>query len=148
MDTEDDSSPNTKMNAGIYSCRQCGQCCQGEATVSLSESDSVRMVRFLGLPGEVVQSRYWRVQGPSIQMKTKDSRCIFYNQQGCSIHQGKPGRCRQWPLHPSILLDEANFITIRDSCPGINRAIGYKDFCDWMRQLLADKDDKIPGDRR
>ncbi len=130
------------MDTGIFSCRQCGHCCQGETTVSLSASDTVRMVRHLGLPRKVVQRRYWRVQGTSIQMKTKGGRCIFYNQQGCSIHQGKPDRCRQWPLHPSILVDEANFTAIRDSCPGINQDIGYKDFCDWMRQLFADKDDK------
>jgi len=135
MDAMDNSSPDTNIDTDIFSCRQCGQCCQGETTVSLSEPDAVRMVRHLGLPREVVERRYWRVQGPNIQMKTKDGRCIFYNRQGCSIHQGKPGRCRQWPLHPSILLDEANFTAIRDSCPGINRAIGYKDFCDWMTKL-------------
>jgi len=34
--------------------------------------------------------------------------CIFYGDNGlCRIHPVKPFDCRHWPLHPSILGDEA-----------------------------------------
>lgn len=116
----------------IFSCRQCGHCCHGETTVSLDEEDLARLVRHLRLPIVEVETRYLRRTGNIVQMQTVDGHCIFYN-GGCTIHAGKPWRCSQWPLHPSILTDEANFQAITDSCPGIKRQ-PYEDFC---RQLAS-----------
>jgi hypothetical protein len=82
-------------------------------------------------------SKYWRITGATIQMKTVDGCCIFFD-QGCTIHAGKPWRCGQWPLHPSILNDKANLETIRESCPGVNRELCYEAFCDKLRTLLGD----------
>jgi hypothetical protein len=70
-----------------------------------------------------------------VQMKTVDGHCIFYA-EGCTVHPGRPWRCAQWPLHPSILSDENNFKTIADSCPGIKRGLGYDEFCRIFRELL------------
>lgn len=93
------------------------------------------MVDALGLPEETVRNTFWRVTGQVVQMKTVDGHCIFY-EDGCKVHTGRPWRCGQWPLHPSILTDENNFQTIADSCPGINRELGYEVFCHILRQLL------------
>ncbi len=68
------------------------------------------------------------------RMKIVDGHCIFYD-NGCKVHKGRPWRCGQWPLHPSILSDENNFLTISDSCPGINRDISYEKFCQILRKL-------------
>lgn len=111
----------------IFACQQCGHCCQGETTVSLDESDVRRMVDFLGMDEEEVARKYWRRTGDIIQMKIVDGHCIFYK-EGCTVHTGKPWRCKQWPLHPSILMDEANFMAIRESCPGISRDLTYEEF--------------------
>jgi hypothetical protein len=70
-----------------------------------------------------------------VQMKTVDGHCIFYR-EGCTIHPGKPWRCGQWPLHPSILADKANFEAIRSSCPGIRGEVGYEEFCRILSKLL------------
>jgi len=122
----------------IFQCTRCGYCCQGETTVSLDHDDQQRMVEELGLSREEVRDRYWRTTGGVVQMKVIDGHCIFYDKQtGCSVHKGRPWRCGQWPLHPSILSDEHNFITIGDSCSGINKDIGYEEFCVKLRSLLA-----------
>jgi hypothetical protein len=121
----------------IFSCTRCGFCCQGETTVSLDGNDQLEMARCLGLDVEEVRSRYWRVTGNVVQMRTVDGHCIFYS-EGCSVHAGRPWRCRQWPLHPSILDDELNFRIIAESCPGIRAEIGYVEFCRILRRILAE----------
>ena len=121
----------------IFACTQCGYCCQGETTVSLDEKDQERMVEALGLPEEEVREKYWRITGKVVQMKVVDGHCIFYN-EGCTVHKGRPWRCAQWPLHPSILSDRNNFETIRESCPGINSAISYEDFCRILKEIMEE----------
>lgn len=122
----------------IFACTRCGFCCQGETTVSLNHEDQVRMVAALEMIESDVCEKYWRVSGQSVQMKIVDGHCIFYN-EGCSVHIGRPYRCAQWPLHPSILHDENNFKTISESCPGIKREIGYKKFCEILSGIIDGK---------
>ncbi|MDH5297410.1 MAG: YkgJ family cysteine cluster protein [Desulfobulbaceae bacterium] len=122
------------MEKEIFQCRRCGHCCHGETTVSLTEEDLARMVDHLRLPREEVIKKYLRVTGKVVQMQVVDGHCIFYH-QGCSIHLARPWRCRQWPLHPSILTDQANFSAIKDSCPGI-RLSDYSEFERRLRTLL------------
>lgn len=129
------------MNAieQIFSCQRCGFCCQGETTVSLDEHDQRRMVQCLGLGVEEVRERFWRVTGTVVQMQTVAGHCIFY-EEGCRVHAGRPWRCRQWPLHPSILDDELNYRIISESCPGIRVELGYEEFCRILRLIMAEND--------
>ena len=120
----------------IFVCARCGYCCQGETTVSLDDDDQQRMVAEIGLDRDSVKEKYWRVTGNIVQMKIVDGHCIFYDDKtGCSVHEGRPWRCGQWPLHPSILADQNNFETIRSSCPGINKELSYEEFCFILQQL-------------
>jgi uncharacterized protein len=119
----------------IFTCRRCGYCCQGQTTVSLDEADQTRMASHLKLEFADLKRKYLRVTGNVVQMQTADGHCIFYN-QGCTIHPGRPWRCRQWPLHPSILTDEANFQAIGSSCPGLKKEIGYEKFRQLLEELL------------
>ena len=120
----------------IFTCQQCGYCCQGETTVSLDKEDQERMVRHLGMGRDEVRRTYWRCNGNTVQMKTVDGHCIFYD-NGCTIHGGKPWRCTQWPLHPSMLDSQQNFEIIRESCPGISREVEYEKFRRILAALLA-----------
>ncbi len=122
----------------IFECTRCGYCCQGETTVSLDEDDQKRMIATLGLSREEVKEMYWRVTGNVVQMKIQDGHCIFYD-EGCKVHLGRPWRCAQWPLHPSMLSDENNFKTIRESCPGINQEISYADFCRILTEIMDEQ---------
>jgi Fe-S-cluster containining protein len=119
----------------IFDCQQCGYCCQGETTVSLDKNDQERMIQHLGMGKEEVARKFWRQTGNTIQMKIVEGHCIFYD-NGCTIHAGKPWRCTQWPLHPSILADQENFEIIKKSCPGINRELSYDDFRRKFAELL------------
>lgn len=123
-------------DSDFFQCQQCGHCCQGETTVSLDREDVERLKKFFGLPQEDIEKRYLRISGDVVQMKTVAGHCIFYN-QGCTIHQIKSRRCTQWPLHPSILADKANFLAISESCPGINKSRSYEEFCRWLLDWLA-----------
>ena len=125
----------------IFQCQRCGSCCQGETTVSLDEQDQERMVAALGMSREEVRERYWRITGNVVQMQIVDGHCVFYSDtEGCTVHAGRPWRCGQWPLHPSILADEANFTAIRSSCPGITRDLGYAEFCVILRRLQDEQE--------
>lgn len=124
------------MSERIFRCRQCGHCCHGETTVSLDLEDQGRLVAYLRLPREEVFRRYLRVNGNVVQMKIVDGHCIFFR-EGCTIHPGKPWRCGEWPLHPSILADEANLSAIRASCPGLTRDLEYAEFCEILTDFLA-----------
>lgn len=90
------------------------------------------------MPEESVSRMYWRVTGEVVQMKTVDGHCIFYD-DGCTVHNGRPWRCGEWPLHPSILDDINNFLTIRESCPGINDDLDYETFCMILRRILEEQ---------
>lgn len=131
---EDINNPDVSE---IFACKRCGYCCHGETTVSLDKDDQERMIAKLGMTRDEVREKYWRVTGNVVQMKIIDGHCIFYDDEsGCTVHEGRPWRCGQWPLHPSILSDENNFITIRESCPGINKDMSYTDFCNKLSKLL------------
>ncbi len=122
----------------IFKCTQCGYCCHGETTVSLDETDQKRMVSALDLPEAEVREKYWRVTGNVVQMKIVDGHCIFY-EKGCTVHKGRPWRCAQWPMHPSMIADKNNYLTISESCPGINTKISYEEFCRIFKQLLDEQ---------
>ncbi len=122
----------------FFECKGCGNCCHGESTVSLDKADIERMVNHLGMPEKDVKTRYLRITGNVIQMQIVDHHCVFYD-KGCTIHPGKPWRCSQWPLHPSILTDEANFSAISESCIGINKELGYDEFCKNLSIFLETK---------
>jgi len=93
------------------------------------------MIETLNMPKEEVKENYWRITGKTVQMKIVEGHCVFYK-DGCSVHSGRPWRCGQWPLHPSILSDENNFHIISDSCPGIRKEVSYSSFCQILRKLM------------
>lgn len=99
------------------------------------------MIEALGLSREETRVRYWRVTRSVVQMQTREGHCIFYDAQtGCTVHEGRPWRCRQWPLHPSMLADENNYRTITESCPGFKKGLSYEQFC-CIFQALLDRGD-------
>ncbi len=62
----------------LFTCRQCGFCCHGETTVSLSGADQQRMIDYLQLPRQEVARRYWRVSGTVGPMGLVAHPCIFF----------------------------------------------------------------------
>ncbi|MBU0674574.1 MAG: YkgJ family cysteine cluster protein [Proteobacteria bacterium] len=124
------------LQEDFFRCKQCGYCCHGETTVSLTQNDVERLVDYLRLPLEEVTRKYLRITDNVIQMQTVDGHCIFFR-DGCTVHPGKPWRCREWPLHPSIMKDTSNFEAIKKSCPGITRDHSYDEFRDKLADFLG-----------
>jgi len=136
-----DARQQTCQVSDIFACARCGFCCHGETTVSLDQRDQDRMIAVLGMSREEAAERYWRITGSVVQMQTRDGHCIFFHpENGCTVHEGRPWRCRQWPLHPSMLADEENFRTITASCPGFPPGLEYAEFCRIFQALLAQGD--------
>lgn len=129
------------MDRIFYRCHRCGECCQGESTVSLNEEDQQRMLTFLGISRQEAIKSYWRITDTQIQMKIVDGHCIFYK-GGCTIHAGRPWRCRQWPFVDAIVTDRVNFDIIRSSCPGIGEDVSYDEVCSFIDSggLLVDSE--------
>lgn len=142
-----ETTTTTYQISDIFACACCGFCCHGETTVSLDERDQERMSKVLGLTRDETRQQYWRVTGSVVQMQTRDGHCIFYDQKiGCTVHEGRPWRCRQWPLHPSMLADANNYQTITASCPGFKPGLSYQQFCHILQSLLDQgESDKISG---
>ena len=97
------------------------------------------MIKTLGISRKEMQTKYWRINGNIVQMQVKDGHCIFYDKNtGCSVHAGRPWRCRQWPLHPSMLADENNYTAITASCPGFKPHLDYQQFRRIFQSLLQE----------
>jgi Fe-S-cluster containining protein len=97
------------------------------------------MAAVLGLSVEELFAQYLRRSGNCVQMRTVDNHCIFFD-QGCRIHTARPRLCGQWPLHPAILKDEGNYKAISTSCPGLNTALSYEQFCRLLEQIFKSGD--------
>ena len=142
----DETTDVSYQLSDIFECARCGFCCQGQTTVSLDTRDQERMSAALGLSLEETRRRYWRVTGSVVQMQVREGHCIFYEAGvGCTVHAGRPWRCRQWPLHPSMLADENNYRTISDSCPGLRKDLDYKAFCRIFQALLRQRQELPDG---
>ncbi len=103
----------------VFECKCCGHCCHGVKTVSVSKKEQERIAKFLGIGLEELKEGFLVTEGVSTSMKVVDGHCIFYGKDGlCSIHPVKPFHCKRWPLHPSILSDEAAWLAIKSDCPG------------------------------
>jgi uncharacterized protein len=117
----------------IFSCTRCGYCCHGETTVSLDDTDQQRMISFLKISKDEAFSQYWNFKDGVVQMKIKNGHCIFFK-DGCTVHQARPWRCRQWPMVPAIIHDRTNLQTIQNSCPGLSKDADYEAVCALVRK--------------
>lgn len=126
----------------IFCCTRCGFCCHGETTVSLDDDDLQRMEEALALSRDEMLEKYLVVTKSQVQMKTVDGHCVFFTENGCFVHEGRPWRCREWPLHKAILKDAANLTTVSESCPGIKKEVDCNEFCRILRLILDDVNEK------
>lgn len=98
--------------------------------MSLSREETERIAGFLGKALEDFIIEYCVIRGNRVEMKVVEGHCIFFTNKGlCSIHPVKPGPCRTWPLHPSILSDRAAWQAIHSDCPGFARDVSHEEVC-------------------
>ncbi len=126
-----------EINRPVFECQCCGHCCHGQATVSVSEQEQRAIAEYMDLDLDDLIQRYLVVKKHCTEMKIVNGHCIFYGDDGlCRIHPVKPFHCRRWPLHPSILNDEAAWRAIRRDCPGFKEDVTYEQVCAFVREHL------------
>ncbi len=105
-----------------FKCQQCGSCCQGESTISLTSQDVQRIAYFLGLTEKEFLKKYAVIKsGGRIELKTRNGFCIFFDKdtRQCKVHPVKPEKCKEWPFVKAIFEDYDSFKIIKSSCPGL-----------------------------
>ena len=126
-----------EINRPVFECQCCGHCCHGQATVSVSDQEQRAISEYMDLDLDDLIQRYLVVKKHCTEMKIVNGHCIFYGDDGlCRIHPVKPFHCRRWPLHPSILNDEAAWRAIRRDCPGFAEDVTYEQVCAFVREYL------------
>lgn len=114
-----------------FTCKQCGFCCEGESTVSLTKEKIDEISNYLGISRDELLSNFCVIKKNRIEMKIQNGHCIFFeeNQKTCKIHPVKPLNCKIWPLHKSILKDKDSFEIIKNTCQGLND-LNYDEICE------------------
>lgn len=104
----------------LFECTQCGTCCQGEGGIYLSREEIDRISLFLKLSQDKFLKKFCLQKNGKIYIHIREDGYCHFSQKGlCRIHQVKPAPCRQWPFFPPMLIDQINWETARNSCPGL-----------------------------
>lgn len=115
----------------IFSCVQCGRCCEGGGGIVLSAKDLKRLAAFLRLSKEDLIKEYGEYSGGKLKIRQgADGFCVFFKGSRCSVHEGKPDICRAWPFFKGNLLDSASFAMAKSFCPGISQSASFEEFSD------------------
>ena len=91
----------------------------------------LRLVRLSGAEGLV---RKLAGDRPVLAQR-QDGYCVFWEQL-CTIHPIKPLMCRKWPFLESILVDPVNWLTMANSCPGIQTDVDIEDLKKFVRHMI------------
>jgi hypothetical protein len=118
------------MSERIFECQMCGNCCQGQGGIVISEPEQKRIADFLSLSLEEFLDSYTEFRNGKRCIKTRENDCciFFHQREGCGIHPVKPDVCRAWPFFRGNLLDEMSFELAKDYCPGIKPDADHEDF--------------------
>lgn len=79
-------------------CTQCANCCR-VATTQLLERDVERMAKFLGTTeGRFLRDYTMKDDEGRLCLKwTKEAGCIFLSGNECTIYEGRPTSCQNFP---------------------------------------------------
>ena len=118
------------MSERIFECQMCGNCCQGQGGIVISEPEQKRIADFLSLSLDKFLDSYTEFRNGKRCIKTRGNDCciFFHEGEGCGIHPVKPDVCRAWPFFRGNLLDEMSFELAKDYCPGIKPDADHEDF--------------------
>jgi hypothetical protein len=88
----------TRDQAFSYKCNRCKRCCYAKR-IPLNPYDLIRLSEALGKPTAEVIERF--TEGGVALTADADregSPCVFLGPEGCTVHPGRPGACRIYPL--------------------------------------------------
>jgi uncharacterized protein len=103
----------------IFSCKNCGECCQGFGGTYVTPENIQNIAAYLGIHTEHLIKEYCRPSGSKTVLAQKpDGYCVFWD-KNCTIHPVKPRMCRAWPFIQNILKEPGNWGVMANSCPGM-----------------------------
>jgi hypothetical protein len=124
--------------------RGCTNCCQQKGFVYITESDLVRIARFLRITAAEFERRYvYRTKHLLRLRSPRHSQCHFLREEGCSIHPVKPTQCRIFPFWPELANDKREWRKAAAWCPGIGK--GELVQIETVRQQAAEMRVAYPG---
>jgi Fe-S-cluster containining protein len=116
------------MSEPVFSCRQCGECCQGERGILVTAAEHEAMAAYLGLSMEDFAARYLVATPMGPQLASQNGACILQEGGLCQVHPVKPRICRQWPYLQALLNHPDEFEAAKGACPGLAANAGHEDF--------------------
>lgn len=118
---------NPSLDAA-FTCRRCGNCCQGQGGIVLTAADVHRLCRHLNTDPASFAGAYVETVNGKDRLRTNDQGwCIFFA-DGCAVHPAKPTICRAWPFFRGNMVDASSWAMAQDACPGINPKPGHAGF--------------------
>ena len=111
------------MTGVRFQCQPgCTNCCTQKGFVYLTESDLVRIARFLEMPAADFERRYvYRTKNLLRLRMPRHGQCHFLRENGCSIHPAKPTQCRIFPFWPELVDSKRAWRKTAAWCPGIGK---------------------------
>lgn len=123
-----------------FTCKRCGNCCQGKGGIVLTPADVDRLCAHLGMQREVFVASCTETVGGKQRLRTNDQGwCLFFT-AGCAVHPAKPAVCRAWPFFQGNMVDESSWQMAQDACPGIRPESGHPEFVAQGRKYLDNLD--------
>jgi uncharacterized protein len=135
------------LNADLFDCTQCGECCKGFGGTYVTPDDLVRIAAYVGMTTEsCMRSSCVRSGERLVLAQRSDGYCIFWD-GNCTIHPVKPRMCRNWPYIDSLLIDIANWRIMANSCPGMRTDVDDSQLFDRIRNIIGLRRAPFPGIR-
>jgi Fe-S-cluster containining protein len=106
-----------------FECTLCGKCCSGEAGyVWVSVDEARALAEGLGMGLDDFGRRYLRRVGQrySLTEDAQSRRCVFLDDNRCSVHELRPSQCRCFPFWSQNLKDRTAWNEAATQCEGIN----------------------------
>lgn len=107
-----------------YVCNRCMRCCYGKR-IPLNPYDLIRLAEVLSLPtGQLIE----QYTDGGIVLKVREdldgAPCVFLGPTGCTVHNGRPGACRVYPLGRSSTIDGVERFAVVEPHPETDGVYG------------------------
>ncbi len=128
-----------KTSKDIFTCQQCGDCCQGFGGTYVSNEDIKKIADFLKIDEKAFIKKYCVPSGSRYVLNQgSDEKCIFFDGL-CSIHHVKPYMCRAWPFIETVVNHPENWNAMANSCPGMVKNVPAKK----IKEIVAKEIEKL-----
>src|SRR5579863_5773570 len=88
-----------------YVCNRCMRCCYGKR-IPLNPYDLIRLAEALGIStGELIERHTQDGIALNVRSDVEGEPCVFLGEDGCTVHAGRPGACRVYPLGRSCSME-------------------------------------------